>query len=291
MRVAVAGASAVVGRCALPSLVAAGHEVVAVDRGGVRSLLDVDAMAQAMRGCDAVVNLAAQIPVGLSARFPRAWRTHDLLRSEGATRLVEAARQAGVRRVVHQGVSLVYADQGEQWIDESAPLCVTGATEPVSVGEARVQDFASVCRTGVVLRMGLVLGDSAMTRWMLRATANGRPVGIGARDGYMHVIHSDDVGPAVLAALDAPSGTFNVGAEPVLRQDLVDGYAQAVGRERGEFLGPVLSRLTGLRLEPLSRSLRVSSERFGHTTGWAPRRERFDVDWLEAAGAARMALR
>ncbi len=52
-----------VGRCAVPGLLRAGHEVV--DLGtSVRDLLDVEAMASAMSGCDALVNLSAQIPVG-----------------------------------------------------------------------------------------------------------------------------------------------------------------------------------------------------------------------------------
>lgn len=282
MRVAVAGADSVVGRCAVPALEAAGHEVVRLGRG-VGALLDVDATSVAMRGCDALVNLSAQIPVGASARWRRSWRTHDLLRSEGARRLVVAARAAGVRRVVQQSVSFVYADQGEDWVTEESPVCVTSATEPTSEGELAVQDFASTCRVGVVLRMGLVLGDSGLSRWSLRAAASGRPVGLGSPDGFVHVIHSDDVGGAVDAALTVPSGLYNVGAEPVRRGDLVAGYASAVGLERGAFLGPLRSRVGGSRLEPLARSLRVSSDRFAGVAGWTPSRHTFDDEWLDAA--------
>ena len=290
MRVAVAGADSVVGRCAVPRLEAAGHEVVRLGRS-VGSLLDVDATSSAMRGCDALVNLSAQIPVGTSARWRRAWRTHDLLRSEGVRRLVQAARAAGVRRVVQQSVSFVYADQDQDWVTEESPVCVTCATEPASEGELAVQDFASTCRVGVVLRMGLVLGDSVLSRWSLRAAAGGRPVGVGSPDGYMHVIHSDDVGSAVDAALAVASGVYNVGAEPVLRADLVAGYATAVGQERGSFVGPLMSRLGGARLEPLTRSLRVSSDRFSGATGWAPVRPTFDAGWLDAARAPQATFR
>ncbi|HET6563394.1 MAG TPA: NAD-dependent epimerase/dehydratase family protein [Marmoricola sp.] len=278
MRVAVAGAQTVVGRCAVPGLRAAGHEVVDLGRS-VSALLDVETMTGAMRGCDALVNLSAQLPVGAAARWKHSWRTHDLLRSEGVRSLVAAARAAGVRRVVQQSVSFVYADQGEEWVTERSPLCVTAATEPASVGEAVVQEFASPCRTGVVLRMGFVLGDSKLTRWSLRAAAHGRPVGFGEPDGFIHVIHSDDVADAVDAALTVPSGVFNVGAEPVRRGLLVDGYAAAVGRSGGGF---VRSRLAGRRLEPLTRSLRVSSSCFNRETGWAPGRPEFDLSWLTA---------
>jgi nucleoside-diphosphate-sugar epimerase len=284
MRVAVAGADSVVGRCAIPGLEAAGHEVVRLGRA-VGSLLDVEATSAAMLGCDALVNLSAQIPVGPAARWGRAWRTHDILRSEGVRRLVLASRAAGVRRVVQQSVSFVYADQGDDWVTEESPVCVTSATEPASVGELVVQDFGSTCRVGVVLRMGLVIGDSVLSRWSLRAAAHGRPVGLGSPEGYVHVIHSDDVGGAVAAALNVPSGVYNVGAAPVRRGDLVAGYARAAGQEEGSFLGPMMTRLAGTRLEPLGRSLRVSSDRFAGTTGWAPGRETFDAGWLDAARA------
>jgi nucleoside-diphosphate-sugar epimerase len=261
---------------------AAGHEVVDLGRS-VGALLDVDTMTKAMRSCDALVNVSAQLPVGPAARWKRSWRTHDLLRSEGVRSLVTAARAAGVRRVVQQSVSFVYADQGEEWVTERSPLCVTAATEPASVGEHVVQDFASSCRTGVVLRMGLVLGDSKLTRWSLRAAAHGRPIGLGKPDAFVHVIHSDDVSAAVEAALTAPSGVFNVGAEPVRRGLVVDGYAAAVGQSHGAFMR---SRLTGRRLEPFTRSLRVSSSCFNRETGWAPRRPEFDLAWLTASEPA-----
>src|SRR3712207_8074966 len=43
--------------------------------------------------------------------------------------LADAARAAGVRRVVHQSVSFVYADQGDDWVTEEAPVCVTARSE------------------------------------------------------------------------------------------------------------------------------------------------------------------
>ncbi len=275
------------GRCAGPALRAVGHEVV--DLGSEPLLVDlleeVDALARAMADCDAVVNLSAQIPFGPAARTRRAWRSHDLLRAEGARRLAEAARVAGVRRMVQQSVSYLYADQGSSWVTEHSPVCVTTATEPASVGEFAVQNYASTSRTGVVLRMGLVLGDSLLSRWSLRAAAEGRPVGLGAPEGFVHVIHSDDVGPAVVAALDAPSGIYNVGATPVRRAELASGCAQAVGRRSATFFGPLRVRLAGTRLEPMARSLRVSSSLFAATTAWAALREEFDPGWFDAAGA------
>jgi nucleoside-diphosphate-sugar epimerase len=273
VRVAVACASPVARRWVVPALTAAGHDAVDVgtDPGA------------ALDGCDALVAMAAPFPVGLAARLPRSWRGHDRACSEGVRALVAAAREAGVRRVVQHSFSFLYADQGDAWVTEESPLCVTTATEPASVGELVVQDYASSCRTGVVLRMGLVVGDSSLTRWSLRAAARGRPISSGSADGWAHVIHSDDVGPAVAAALDVPSGVYNVGAPPVSRGDLVEAHAAAVGRLAGGFTGPVTAWLAGRHAEPLTRSVRVSSARFCGSTGWAPRRAEIDPSWFEAA--------
>jgi nucleoside-diphosphate-sugar epimerase len=290
----VTGATGVLGRSAVPALVAAGHEVVGVARTPAKaellvgqgaeaspaSLFDHGSLLELFRGCDAVVNLASSLPVGRRARSPWAWRTQDRLRIEGVRHVVLAAREAGVRRLVQESVSWLYADQGSAWIDESSPVEITRATEPASMGEFAVQEFSDCAHTAVVLRFGGVIGDDAATRWSLRAVAHGRPIGYGDPDGWAHVLHADDVGPCVAAALEVPSGVYNVGAEPVLRRELVAGFATAAGRGRGEFVGPMTRRLGGTRAEPLGRSLRVDSSRFTATSGWGPRRSSFDASWL-----------
>jgi nucleoside-diphosphate-sugar epimerase len=257
-----------------PALSEAGHQVVDLLQAGT---------PDALTGCDAMVMMAAPFPLGLAARLPHRWREHDRACSDGVRRLVQVAREAGVRRVVQHSFTFLYADQGDDWVTEESPLCVTAATEPASVGELVVQNYASSCRTGVVLRMGVVLGDSPFTRWSLRGAARGRAIAAGSPAGFAHVIHSDDVGPAVLAALDVPSGVYNVGAAPVLRRDLVEAHAEAVGRRAARFSRSVPSWFAGRHAEPLSRSVRVSSDRFCAATGWSPRREALDRTWFDAA--------
>jgi nucleoside-diphosphate-sugar epimerase len=114
---------------------------------------------------------------------------------------------------------------------------------------------------------------------------------MGRPDQWTHLVHTDDLGPAVAAALHAPRGVYNVGAEPVLRGALVNGYAKAVGADAGSFLGPVLRRLAGPRIEPLTRSLRVSSEHFSAQTGWRAVRSTFDPAWFDAAARPAAAAR
>jgi nucleoside-diphosphate-sugar epimerase len=297
VRVAVAGATGVIGRSVIPTLVEAGHEVVGLARTPEKarllerlgaephrgSLFDHDRLVAMLEGTDAVCNFATRIPVGLSAIRPHAWRANDRLRTEGVRRVVAAAREARVRRVVQESVSFLYADQGDAWIGEGSPLEITSATEPASVGESHVQEYTCDSRVGVVLRFGTIIGDDPLTRLQLRAAQRGVPIGVGSPDGWAHLVHTDDLGPAVLAALHVPSGIYNVGAEPVRRDQLVAGYSAAAGSDSNDFVGPFLRWMRGARLEPLARSLRVSSAHFSAQSGWSSRRAQFDSSWFAEA--------
>ncbi len=297
MRVVVSGGTGVIGRAAVRSLLAAGHDVDVLSRSATNTglieamgahprpadVFDPASLERAYAGADAVVNLASHIPVGYASAWPTAWRRNDALRTTAVANVVAAARAAGVRRVVQDSATFLYADHGDAWITEQDPIEITPATEPAAVGESQVLDFTSNARTGVVLRFGTIVGDDDLTRFWLKAAANKRPVGIGRPDQWAHLVHTDDLGSAVVAALHAPAGVFNVGSAPVLRGELVEGYAKAVGVESVSFLGPMLRRLAGSRIEPLTRSLRVSSDHFSAQTGWRPMRPTFDPAWFDAA--------
>lgn len=298
MKVAVVGGTGVIGTAAVRAVVNAGHDVFALARTPDKAvqleswgacpvtadLFDHSSLVAMFEGCDVVVNAVARVPFGLRARRSSAWREDDRLRTEGVRRVTAAAREAHVRRLVQESASLVYADHGDDWVDESSSLGITSATEPTCVAEAHVQDYQSDLRCGVVLRFGTVIGDDPTTRLLLRGARRGRPVGLGSPHGWVHPIHTDDIGSAVVAALAAPSGVYNVGAQPVRRRELVRGYADAVGRDSLGFMGPLMTRAAGGRAEPRARSLRVSSEHFSTQTGWTPRRAHFDASWLEGAG-------
>lgn len=297
MKVFLTGATGVMGRQAAGALRAAGHVVGGLARtpekardlsaAGVRpvvaSLFDPDALAEAFTGYDAVCNLATRIPVGLSGAMPGAWRVNDRIRTEGSRAVAQAAKQAGVLRLVQESVSFLYSDGGDEWLDEQSPLMVTRATEPAAQAETNAAAFACAHRVAVVLRFGNIVGDDPFTRWRLARARSGRSFGMGDPSGWAHLVHPHDVGTAVVAALHAPGGVYNVGAEPVRRAAFVEAFAAVSGRPRAAYLPRMLARLAGERLEPLTRSHRISSELFGARTGWVPVHSRFSAGWLEDA--------
>jgi uronate dehydrogenase len=98
--VVVTGAAGRIGRCLLAGLPGSGHAVRGIDaRAGdgvvVADLLrDDDGLAAVLDGADAVVHLAA---IASETDFATALQTHVVL----THRVLEAARAAGVRRVVY----------------------------------------------------------------------------------------------------------------------------------------------------------------------------------------------
>jgi nucleoside-diphosphate-sugar epimerase len=294
VQVFVTGATGVMGKSVVSALQAAGHDVhglARTDEGArclsdlgveavVGGLFDPDGLVAAFTGCDVVCNLATHVPVGFAAIRPGAWRVNDRIRAHGSRLVAEAARAAGVRRLVQESVSMVYADGGEEWLTEDSPVVVNRATEPMAMAEAHAQEFASGSRESVVLRFAGIIGDDDYTRWRLARARAGQSVAFGAPDGWMHVVNAEDVGTAVLAALTSAGGVYNVGAEPVRRRDLAQLLAHAVGRDRSSFLPRPLLRLGGERVELLTRSQRVSSRTFIRTTGWKPRHRELSAEWV-----------
>ncbi|CAN5872042.1 NAD(P)-dependent oxidoreductase [soil metagenome] len=291
----VTGATGVMGCSAVSTLLAAGHEVAGLARSAstaeqVRSmgatpvpggLFDPDGLVGAFAGCEAVCNMATHVPVGYAALRPGAWRVNDRIRAEGSRLVAEAARAAGVRRLVQESVSVLYADAGEDWIDEHSPIVTNRAAEPMVLAETHAQNFAGFGRDSVVLRLGGIVGDDEYTRWRLARARAGQPIGVGPPDAWVHVIHSDDVGTAVLAALTAPSGIYNAGAVPARRRELAQTLAGAVGRDRSSFMSRTMVRLGGERLELLTRSQRVSSTAFAQATGWKPEHRELGPAWVQ----------
>ncbi len=120
MRIAIAGATGLVGRAIARTLSAAGHEVVSIGRGpecDVRFDLETSATLPrgALAGCDALVHAAGVTDEDFADRA-RAWRKAR----EGATILLEAAVRAHVTRLVYISTAHVYGPL-EGVIDETRP--------------------------------------------------------------------------------------------------------------------------------------------------------------------------
>lgn len=307
MKVFVVGATGVLGRRALPRLVAAGHAVTAVARGPqkaalVRSLgaipvavdvFDAGAVMAAVAGHDAVCNLATHIPPLSKAARASAWAENNRIRTEVSRHLVDAALAAGVARVIQESITLPYADGGDRWLDEDAPIEPFPAGATAAVAEAEAARFTAAGGTGVVLRFAAFYGAGAShTRAQLRLARQGVAPVLGSADAFQSMVHLDDAAAAVVAALSAPAGVYNVAEDrPVRRSELAAAVGSALGTEAGWMPPALLTRMGGANAEALGRSQRVSNRRFRAATGWAPAHPDPWTGWRQVVAEERPAPR
>src|SRR5690606_15699088 len=193
-------------------------------------VFDHDSLVAAMRGCDAVINFATRVPVGVRTMLPGSLTRVNRIRTVGAGIVADAALESGIGLMIQQSLSFIYVARGDDWIDESTPIDVTTVTEPLTVAEYHARRVERAGGVAVCLRYGLIAGDDPNSRFLVRRARRRGAIGLGDPDGWMHVIHPHDVGTSAVAALDAPSGAYNVGAEPLKRRDYVNAIARAAGR-------------------------------------------------------------
>ncbi len=233
MRIFVAGGTGAIGRPLVAALAAAGHEVTVFSRhaGKVAALgvpdvvpavgdaFDAASLTRAVQDAspEVVINQLTNLarsanPITVKRGFDRTSR----LRREVAGTLVRAAAAAGARRVVAQSISFAYAP-GPGVRTEADPLWTgaggqiglltnsVAALESATLGDAEVEGV--VLRYGSFYGPGTYLAPGGLYTSMLARRLLPLP---GAGGGLFGLLHIDDAVSATVAALDGPTGVFNV---------------------------------------------------------------------------------
>ena len=194
MRIFVTGGSGVLGRALRPLLDAQGHDVRAPTHYEL-DLLDAERVAAAVREADAIFHLATRIPPWERRRDREAWRENDRLRQDASRLLVDEALGGATKVYVQPSVTFVYPGEGP--VDENTPIGdVSTHLESALAAEREAARFAAAGCRGVVRRLGSL--DGPGTEHETRDPQAGA------------TLHVDDAGRALLAALSAPSGVYNV---------------------------------------------------------------------------------
>ena len=284
------------GRRVVPSLVKLGHEVTAVGRNperredlrriGARIIaLDIfDAMAdrRAVQGHDAVVNLATHIPSSATRMlFPSAWRENTRIRQVASKLLAEAALEARARIFVQESFAPIYCDGGDQWVDESAPVEPASYNASVLDAERAAEQFTQGGGRGIVLRFAAFYGsDARHIVDLIGLVRKGLAPMPGSPEGFVSSISHDDAAAAVIAALNAPPGIYNVGDdEPLTRRAYVDALADALGVPHPRLPPAWLTYFMGPVARGLARSLRLSNAKLKHSTTWSPKYRSIREGW------------
>lgn len=297
MKIFIAGATGVAGWRSVRELVKAGHEVTAlartdekaklVDSLGARpvtfDVFDADATKTHAAGHDAIVNLLTHIPRMSKAAVPGAFKENDRLRFEASANLAAAANG----RMIQESITFPYGDHGDEWITEESSRVESKFLASTNAAEAN----ALALEGGVVLRFAqFYSADSHHTIDQVRAARRGIAATPGKTDGYWSLIYCDDVATAVVAALEAPAGIYNVAEDtPLTRREGAAVLAEALGRKKVHTgLAGIAGKVPSTTVSVMTGSARISNAKFKQATGWAPQVPSQREGWpliLEEMGA------
>ena len=270
--IVITGSTGVIGRRAVRELLAAGHHVTGVTRSargrerleslGARAVeadvFDEASLRRAFDGADAVINLLTHVPSADRMADPSAWEENDRMRTEASAAIARAAQAARVQRLVQESIAFVYADGGEAWLDEDAPVAGGGVTTTALTAERNARELFD--GDTVVLRFGLFMGpDSGSTLAALEAARGGASIAVGSPGAYRPTLWLDDAAAAIADA-DPPT---NAEIDAALAAAAGVGALRAPAPQDG----------------PLARSQRVSSRRLREASGWAPRLRAGTESW------------
>jgi nucleoside-diphosphate-sugar epimerase len=299
MRVLVTGGAGFLGINLVRHLLALGDTVVSLDRepfdypergriseirGDIRDRAAVD---RAVAGCDAVVHTAAALPLYPPAEI----HTIDV---DGTRIVLEAARAAGVRRVVHVSSTAVYGVPDHHPLVETDRLHGVGPYGIAKVeAEAECERARAAGQIVAILRPKSFVGPERLGVFALMYdwARDGRDFPIlGRGTNRYQLLDVEDLCDAIALALDAPddvaNDTYNVGAAEftTLREDF-QAVLDAAGHGGTIRSLPVAPALWALRVlervklsplypwiyETVTEDSFVSIDRARRRLGWRPR--------------------
>jgi nucleoside-diphosphate-sugar epimerase len=222
-------------------------------RGDIR---DADAVRRACAGADVIYHNVAQVPLAKDRALFTA------VNVGGTQHLLDAARAAGVRKIVHTSSSAVFGIPARNPVDAGV------APRPLEAyGEAKLaaeHAVAAAVRGGLdvtIIRPRTILGHGRLGIFAILFdwVREGRRIPVlGRGDNVYQFVHADDLADACLRAAARPGpATYNVGAARfgTMRQTL-----EALCRHAG----------TGSRVYSLPMGLATAAMRLTGALGLSP---------------------
>lgn len=217
-RVLVTGGSGFIGSHVVDKLIAAGitpriFDMVASPfhpAGTVEAVIgdldDIAALTAAMDGCDAVLHLAAVADVGQVVVDPV---FAERINSHGTLNVLEAARAAGVGRVVYASTIWVYDGCAAAQVDEDSPLGLPKHlyTATKIAGEMYCRSYAELFGVSTtILRFGIPYGPrarpAAVVPQFVRKALAGEPLTVAGRgDQTRRFVYVEDLADGCVAGL------------------------------------------------------------------------------------------
>jgi len=234
------------------------------------SILDINALNFAMSEIDAIIHLAAIADVKDVFEDPY---YSESINVRGTINVIEAARRAGVKRVIYGSTTWVYSEAAKDLVDEGTPLHAPSHFYTVTklAGEYYCQSYSKLYGLEVtILRYGIPYGprarDAAVIPIFVKKALAGEPITI-AGDGsqFRKFIYVEDLAEGNVAALKsvAKNKTYNLdGKEPI-------SIAKIAG-EIQKIVGGVKIKYTPARPGDFSGK-EISSQLAKRELGWEPK--------------------
>ncbi|MEM1090283.1 MAG: NAD-dependent epimerase/dehydratase family protein [Pseudomonadota bacterium] len=218
------------GEAAASDLLAAGHEVIGINRRGTCELskvrmLALDLTQPIQEALPAIDNVVIALAPG--ARDPETYRETYL---GGVTHLLTGLAPAS-GRLLYVSSTVVYPQDDGGWIDEKSPVAAHNARAEVQLAaEAMVREAGARFAAGAVwLRLGGIYGPDRLG--LLRRVRSGEPLPAAAT-AYSNRISQHDAARLVVHLLDpklAAGCYLGVDQEPALMEDVVGWLARELG--------------------------------------------------------------
>jgi UDP-glucose 4-epimerase len=280
MKVLVTGGSGFIGSHVVDKLICAGHSPRIFDltlspyhpevETALGSITDPDLVDRAVAGCDAVVHLAAVADVNHVHKGPSGAENVNV---RGTANVLDAARRAGVERVIYGSTTWVYSDCPEEEVDEDTavppPAHLYTATK--LAGELYCKAYAEgYGLNATILRFGIPYGprarEAAVVPAFVGKALTGEPLTLaGSGEQFRNFVYVEDLAEGVVAALNAAPGTsvYNLAHPDV-----------TTIREIAETVRATLGEVEIVNTPPRPGDFggkRVSSERARAELGWVAR--------------------
>jgi UDP-glucose 4-epimerase len=279
MRVLVTGGSGFIGSHVVDKLRARGHEPVIYDlrpspwheRGSVDTVLgsitDREALERALHSCDAVAHLAAVADVNDVHAEPE---DAERVNARGTVAVLEAARRAGVKRIVYASTIWVYSDCEPEQVDEDTLLPPPSHlyTSTKLAGELYCKAYQELYGIDyTILRFGIPYGPRAREAAVIPAFVNkalaGDPLTL-AGDGSQSrkFVYVEDLADGVVSGLDdvAVNRVYNLASDETVT-------IRQIAETIKELMGDVEIVFTPARPGDFGGKI-VSSDRAERELGW-----------------------